>query len=288
MRTFEDGIGGVHRIDHLTGGGHRDHLVGRGGDPGGGDQHDLRHRRVVVAHSLSVPRPRRAERTDRPAGVRVAGDRRARADPGLRQQRLVRRSPQKHRRPGDLLGARHRARHLLRVAAPGRARAHPGTRRDRPRAGTGGPLAGRQRLAAALAADPAERPLGPRVRGRAEPGPGARGVRCGPGRGRQRAGIHPDDAAARRPALQRPRRERRLSHQLRDGRHRHPAASSWWRCCDRRTNTDRTSHGHSSTSTSASGSATSSPSTTSASMSAAAGSRRCSAPAAGGSRPCSG
>ena len=59
------------------------------------------------------------------------------------------------------------------------------------------------------------------VRGRAEPGPGARRVRRGPRRGRQCAGIHPDDAAARRPALQRPRRERRLRDQLRDGRHRH-------------------------------------------------------------------
>ena len=64
-------------------------------------------------------------------------------------------------------GARHRTRHLLRVVAVGGPGADPGARRDRPRTGAGRTVPGRQRLATLGAADPAERPLGTRVRSRA-------------------------------------------------------------------------------------------------------------------------
>ena len=85
------------------------HALPRHGDRrvlGGAPQHDLRRRRSPSCSCAIASRAAVAQRAHRPAARRLAGRRRPRADPGLRQVRPDRRMARRPRHPGHLRATR--------------------------------------------------------------------------------------------------------------------------------------------------------------------------------------
>ncbi len=140
----------------------------------------------------NFPGKRHPQRADRPAAGGLAGGRRARADPGVRQVRAGRRLAGAARHPGHLLARPGMVLATVFVSLPLVVRAIvPVLRGDGRGAGAGRAHAGRRPVADVPPDHHPRHPLGARLRRGALPGPGARRVRRGGG------GLRP--AGRRRP-----------------------------------------------------------------------------------------